>query len=528
MKDPLERTKVVLRHLPSSLTEPALMEQIDGKFAGRYKWLCFRPGKNSQKNPRYSRAYIDFKNPEDVFEFAEFFDGHVFVNEKGTQFKVLVEYAPSQCIPKPRTKKDGREGTIFKDPEYLEFLELLTKPTENLPSAEIQLERREAERAGAAKEVPIVTPLMDFIRKKRAAKSGPQRMPGNGKSSRRAVIAGNSSSPYSKRGSDKRRGPNLMYVSRDNPKNESGKEQQTYILMPRRDERLTETSTDLPSTSRKEDIQVETVTGRNGTISAVPVSVETGKKALLLLKGKERGSSHIQQLEAPGRIIRSILSNKERQQVLTSQSDPQLINGNTEKDKRPPRPPVPPPNLKERASGLLHVSASDANGKSNIDDLIDSNKLHAFTIENKHDKRMRNKDRPDRGVWAPLRRSDGSYGRGTTNGIPFYHEEIKHDSSNGNRNSEFKSLAGGRGSHALENGTQRHVGRRGSAHVSKELDHSSTTAEGKPLKRGPPSYGSHEVSASLWKCFYCQMLTCTTNKTILQKQVWVQKSGSAS
>ncbi|XP_022012588.1 uncharacterized protein LOC110912215 [Helianthus annuus] len=31
----------------------------------------------------YSRAYIDFKRPEDVIEFAEFFDGHVFVNEKG-------------------------------------------------------------------------------------------------------------------------------------------------------------------------------------------------------------------------------------------------------------------------------------------------------------------------------------------------------------------------------------------------------------------------------------------------------------
>lgn len=34
------------------------------------------------------------------------------------------------------------------DPEYLEFLEFISKPVENLPSAEIQLERREAERAG--------------------------------------------------------------------------------------------------------------------------------------------------------------------------------------------------------------------------------------------------------------------------------------------------------------------------------------------------------------------------------------------
>lgn len=34
------------------------------------------------------------------------------------------------------------------DSEYLEFLELLSKPVENLPSAEIQLEKREAERSG--------------------------------------------------------------------------------------------------------------------------------------------------------------------------------------------------------------------------------------------------------------------------------------------------------------------------------------------------------------------------------------------
>lgn len=34
------------------------------------------------------------------------------------------------------------------DPEYMEFLELISKPVEHLPSAEIQLERKEAERAG--------------------------------------------------------------------------------------------------------------------------------------------------------------------------------------------------------------------------------------------------------------------------------------------------------------------------------------------------------------------------------------------
>ncbi|KAK9205327.1 hypothetical protein WN943_015594 [Citrus x changshan-huyou] len=61
------------------------------------------------------------------------------------QFKAIVEYAPSQRVPKPCSRKDSCEGTILKDLDYLEFLKLIAKPCENLPNAEIQLERKEAE-----------------------------------------------------------------------------------------------------------------------------------------------------------------------------------------------------------------------------------------------------------------------------------------------------------------------------------------------------------------------------------------------
>jgi len=49
--------------------------------------LCyiFLNGFFSQKHISYSRAYIDFKRPDDVILFAEFFNGHVFVNEKGNE-----------------------------------------------------------------------------------------------------------------------------------------------------------------------------------------------------------------------------------------------------------------------------------------------------------------------------------------------------------------------------------------------------------------------------------------------------------
>lgn len=42
------------------------------------------------------------------------------------------------------------------DQEYMEFLEFLAKPVENLPSAEVQLERREAERSGQLNTFSII------------------------------------------------------------------------------------------------------------------------------------------------------------------------------------------------------------------------------------------------------------------------------------------------------------------------------------------------------------------------------------
>ncbi|KAG0499772.1 hypothetical protein HPP92_004463 [Vanilla planifolia] len=393
-KRSIEKTKVVLRHLPPSISDSALMEQIDGKFAGR------------QKNQCHARAYLDFKGPNDVSEFAEFFDGHVFVNEK--------------------------------DPEYLEFLELLAKPVENLPSAEIQLERREAERAGVAKEAPIVTPLMDFVRQK-SSEECPQRTSGNGKSNRRAIVSAIAS---------------------------------------------------------------------NGTVSGVTIAVETGKKAFLLLKGKEREGSHIQRPEAPGKIIRSILSKKEGHQLFDSQLEQQLNTGNSEKEKRPPRPPISLQTLKEHSIGSMH-STTGTIGKSHVDDKTASNESHASVSinDNKLDKRLRNKDRPDRGVWAPLRRADGSHGHGTnilsTNEMPLGHGVLKLDPSFGARGSESKNV-GGRGSHtSLDNGTHRHAGRRAPTHSSKESDGSANATEGSPPKRHCQLCPAREtgVGSEVWLCF---------------------------
>ncbi|XP_011092289.1 regulator of nonsense transcripts UPF3-like [Sesamum indicum] len=518
MKGPLDRTKVVLRHLPPTISQSNLFDHVDSRFSGRYRWSAFRPGKSSQKHLTYSRAYIDFNRPEDVLEFAEFFNGHVFVNEKGTQFKAIVEYAPSQRVPKQWSKKDGREGTILKDPEYLEFLEFLAKPVENLPSAEIQLERKEAERAGAPKDVPIVTPLMDYVRQKRAAKGGARRTMLNGKSTRR--VGGISSrspvSGSSKRGSEKRK-TSTMYVLRDSSKGASSKEKPTYLLVPKQDDQqLTEKSANLAAVSRTDALELES--GGSG-------STGIAKKKILLLKGKEKeisnvsGGSSLQQnaatpakssqssapsrqnqrRETSGRIIRSILLNKDNRQnqpLPVSQSEPRIHNSNQERDKKPPRSPS------------IQLLQKETNGIP--EDKVVSNDLHAVHTE-KQDRRMRNKDRPDRGVWTPLRRSDGSHASDDSlsssasraSQVLDPAEDVKNEMLVA-RGGEYRQIGSGRGGHySVDNGSFRH-GRRSSAYNIKDVDGSSVL-EGKPSRRGGSSgYGPHE------------------------KQVWVQKSSSGS
>lgn len=75
-----------------------------------------------------------------------------------------------------------------------------------------------------------------------------------------------------------------------------------------------------------------------------------------------------------------------------SQSELRIQSPNQERDKKPPRPPS------------LQSLQKDTNGAH--EDKLVSNDLHAVPTE-KQERRARNKDRPDRGVWTPLRRSDG-------------------------------------------------------------------------------------------------------------------------
>ncbi|CAK8530127.1 unnamed protein product [Lathyrus sativus] len=506
-----DRTKVVVRHLPPTITEASLLPLIDSAFAGRYNWLSFRPAKISTKHTSYCRAYIDFKKPEDVIEFAEFFNGHVFVNEKGTQFKVTVEYAPSQRVPKQWSKKDGRDGTIYKDPEYLEFLEQLAKPAENLPSAEIQLEKREAERSGTGKDIPIVTPLMDFVRQKRASK-GPRRSLSNGKVSRRTGTPsnGSSSSAPTRRGYAKKRVSTTMYVARDPGKTSNVKDKSNYILVPRHgDQNLSNKSSNIASSDGNQTFDENGIAGSN----------DAGKKKVLLLKGKERevsdsdsmlqhhniasstktilSSTALKQNQrhegSSGRIIKSILTNKDLRQSQSSRAhyERQIQTSNLEKEKQPARP--------------VHVQLILKGTDGAPENRITVHGLHVSS--ERQERRYRHRDRPDRGVWTSRSNvgdeSLSSSASSLVDPLEGGHADFKHDTPSA-RSGELKSLGNLRASHSSENGFTRHFGRRGPIHGVKDVDGYSISEGKHPRKPSNSAYGSNE------------------------KQVWVQKASSGT
>ncbi|XP_064984503.1 regulator of nonsense transcripts UPF3-like isoform X2 [Musa acuminata AAA Group] len=531
MKDSSDRTKVVVRRLPPSISQSVLMEQIDGRFAGRYDWVFFRPGKNSRKNQRHSRAYLNFERSEDVVEFAEFFDGHIFVNEKGAHFKAVIEYAPSQRVPKPWSKKDVCEGTLSK---------------------------------GGTKESLIVTPLMDFVRRKRAAKGGVQGPCSGGKVSRRTLVVSTGSLSPSKRGSEK-----CKYVSRETMKRGKTKDKSSYILMSMREEQRPSVDKSAPVASAmgKEALKDDFAS----------VIVESGKSRIILLKGKEKEGSDpfrgvVQQQvvmssarnsptstskhnRASGIIIRSILSKEghlNQSCVAASHLELQIQAANVEKDNHSPLLPNASSKNDYISRSSSIASVSDGDDKRYIDTkVVAINNAHgSLSINVKHKKQARKKDRHDRGIWA-LRRSDiaqpsdrtpstdapqmltDSLGsiyvsqqaadkveevdmfvpsacvRNGSNSHAAYelslvHGERKADVPYTSRSEDMKIHRGRRSLSAVKNVSHRRVGRHGSARGLKEVDNSLSLLEGKSSKRGSTSYSFHE------------------------RQVWVQKAGSSS
>ncbi|XP_069323921.1 regulator of nonsense transcripts 3A isoform X3 [Eulemur rufifrons] len=115
-------SKVVVRRLPPGLTQEQLEEQLRPLPAHDY--FEFFAADLSLHPHLYSRAYINFRNPDDILLFRDRFDGYIFIDSKGLEYPAVVEFAPFQKVARKKLKRrDAKTGSIEDDPEYKKFLE---------------------------------------------------------------------------------------------------------------------------------------------------------------------------------------------------------------------------------------------------------------------------------------------------------------------------------------------------------------------------------------------------------------------
>ncbi|XP_052838151.1 regulator of nonsense transcripts 3B [Drosophila gunungcola] len=169
-KDKKDKTnqviKIVMRHLPPTMTEADFLDQVGPLPENDTYYYC--PADWSLGQEATCRAYIDMsmKDIADVLQFRDRFDGYVFVDTKGVEYVAIVEYAPFQCFLKNKARNDdSKVNTIESEPHYQEFIQRLAD------------EREEASRMGDVKidfcfdrradEKVKSTPLLQYLANKK-------------------------------------------------------------------------------------------------------------------------------------------------------------------------------------------------------------------------------------------------------------------------------------------------------------------------------------------------------------------------
>ncbi|KAJ5638696.1 hypothetical protein N7528_001086 [Penicillium herquei] len=175
-KPPAPRLKLLIRRLPPGLTQAELETALGPEWnvgAGKVDWLQYKPGKVSKdpaKPSRPSRAYIHVVSSDHITPLSDQVREASFQDARGTSHDPILlgppslEFAPYAKTPGSRVRKDARQGTIDQDPDFIAFLESLTQPITK-PATVDAIEGEEK------KESVATTPLVQFIKDKKASKA---------------------------------------------------------------------------------------------------------------------------------------------------------------------------------------------------------------------------------------------------------------------------------------------------------------------------------------------------------------------
>ncbi|EDN05369.1 predicted protein [Histoplasma mississippiense (nom. inval.)] len=166
--------KVLIRRLPPGLTAQEFVAVLGDEWKvgnGKVDWFRFKEGKDFKdpaKPSRPTRAYLRVTSIPLVDELSEKVRVSAFQDGRNTSRDPILigppslEYAPYPRVPGSRVRKDGRQGTIDLDSDFITFLESLTNPVTK-SVADIAADDTKEEK-------PAITPLIQFLKEKRANK----------------------------------------------------------------------------------------------------------------------------------------------------------------------------------------------------------------------------------------------------------------------------------------------------------------------------------------------------------------------
>ncbi|KAM0349730.1 hypothetical protein ACHAPU_003559 [Fusarium lateritium] len=143
---------------------------------GRVDWFSFAGGKIStdpSKPSRPGRAYVHVMRKDDILALSEtvrnavWEDAKASFNSPSLIGPPSVEFAIYKKIPSNKKRTDARQGTIDQDPEFMAFLEELANPA---PPNQT-LEGEEGDELGKAETKVTTTPLIEYLKEKKASKT---------------------------------------------------------------------------------------------------------------------------------------------------------------------------------------------------------------------------------------------------------------------------------------------------------------------------------------------------------------------
>ena len=165
----LHQTKVIIRRLPPDFTEEDLKNLVSPFPPNDY--FYFVPGNQSDGPHGCSRAYVNFTDESQIMPFRDQYDGTLLESKKKIKYRVIIEYAPFQGIPKKsKRREDTRCGTIEQDSDYQAFLQSLQEPAEPNSALDASKVFEEYEAARKGRGVQI-TPLIEYLMEKKTSRS---------------------------------------------------------------------------------------------------------------------------------------------------------------------------------------------------------------------------------------------------------------------------------------------------------------------------------------------------------------------